>query len=73
MPARAVVYSNTNTRLGFNGRRFTLTVDQPWDASDPLVKARPELFTKQPTVVASTVEPKVEQATRAPGEKRTRG
>lgn len=71
MPARAIVYANTNTRVGHNGRRFTLTIDQPWDANDPLVKRFPALFSKQPTTVATSA-PVVEQATRAPGEKRVR-
>jgi len=70
MPARAVVYANVNTRIGFNGRRFTLKVDQPWEASDPLVKAHPSLFTKQPSNVQRSTAGKVEQATAAPGEKR---
>jgi hypothetical protein len=45
-----------------------------WVADDPVVKAHPECFTTDPTAYAKgTVErgeQPVEQATRAPGEKR---
>lgn len=71
MPARSLVYANCNTRVGFNNGFYLLTVDQPWEASDPLVKKFPHLFDKQPTEVR-TSGVKVEQATRAPGEKRAR-
>jgi len=71
MPAQAIVYANTTTRVGYAGRRFSLYVNQPWDATDPLVKQFPALFSKQPTNVATST-PTVEQATRAPGEKRAR-
>lgn len=43
-----------------------------WAADDPLVKARPALFSRTPVAVHRTVSP-VEQATAAPGEKRRRG
>jgi hypothetical protein len=52
--------------------RVHLNPDQQWDADDPFVKARPDLFTENPLNVQRTVaEPPVERATRAPGEKRT--
>lgn len=74
MPARAVVYAAANTRIGHEGRRFTLQIDQPWAADDPLVKARPDLFSKQPTEIhTSATAAAVETATAAPGEKRRRG
>jgi hypothetical protein len=31
-----------------------LTVDAPWDAADPFVKARPELFAEVPSFVHRT-------------------
>lgn len=71
MPARAVVYANCNTRVGSAGGFYTLSVDQPWDANDPLVRQFPALFSKQPTKIA-TSRPVVEQATKAPGETRGR-
>lgn len=71
MPPRPLVYANCNTRVGFNGGFYLLTIDQPWDSSDPLVKKFPQLFDKQPSKVR-TSGAKVEQATKAPGEKRAR-
>mgnify|MGYP006304929069 CR=1 FL=1 len=68
MPPRPLVYANCNTRVGFEGSFYVLKADQPWDAGDPLVKKFPHLFDKQPTRVGRSVE----QATKAPGEKRAR-
>lgn len=50
-----------------DGQRVRVVVDEAWDADDPVVKARPDLFTAAPSRVQTTVE----QATQAPGEKRT--
>lgn len=51
-----------------------LTVGAAWDADDPFVKARADLFSDEPPEVHSTrktpVRAKVEQATAAPGEGR---
>ena len=46
---------------------------EPWAAQDPFVKARPELFGAVPERIRRTVPylPPVEQASKAPGEKRT--
>lgn len=46
---------------------------EPWAAGDPFVKARPDLFGDQPERIRRTVPamPVVEQASKAPGEKRT--
>jgi hypothetical protein len=46
---------------------------EPWAASDPFVKAKPELFGAVPKRIRRTVpfQPPVEQASKAPGEKRT--
>jgi hypothetical protein len=52
---------------------------EAWVADDPLVKRRPDLFTDTPKIVRTTLtrqqiaerdEAPVEQATRAPGERR---
>ena len=51
---------------------------EAWYADDPLVKRRPDLFTDTPRIVRTTLsrqqiaerEAPVEQATRAPGERR---
>lgn len=55
------------------GLNLSLTQDEAWDADDPFVKHRPDLFTDEPTYPRRTVapvEPTVEQATAAPGERR---
>jgi hypothetical protein len=46
---------------------------EPWAANDPFVKARSDLFGSQPERIRRTVPavPVVEQASKAPGEKRT--
>ena len=66
----ALVFANCNAHLA-NG---TLNLDEAWDDNDPLVKARPELFNAEPTIVRGQrkqADPPVEKATAAPGEKRT--
>ena len=57
-----------------DGVKVRLAVDEAWDSSDPVVKARPDLFDDVPTVVRSSVEKAaspVEAATAVPGEKRS--
>jgi|GEM_PF-1509560 hypothetical protein len=46
---------------------------EPWAANDPFVKARPDLFGAQPERIRRTIPaaPVIEQASKAPGEKRT--
>jgi hypothetical protein len=49
---------------------------EAWDADDPVVLSHPDWFTSDPSQFARTSsasygEPAVEQATAAPGEKRT--
>ena len=61
-----LVYGLVEAVAFIDGRRVVVHRDQPWDANDPVVKARPDLFTPAPSKVQSTVE----QATQAPGEKR---
>ncbi len=72
-----LVYANCNTYVGApNGSIQQLVLGEPWDANDPLVKARPELFSTQPTKLRRSyrdlVGSEIEQATAAPGEKRNR-
>lgn len=68
----ALVFANCTTWIA-NGH---LIQDEAWDADDPVVKARPDLFNDEPSVVRGVrkapVEDGVETATAAPGEKRTR-
>jgi hypothetical protein len=61
-----------------DGVRVNLTVGEAWDATDPVVGARPDLFSDQPQFVRRTAgglvvtqRAEVEQATAAPGEKRS--
>lgn len=59
-----------------DGRRIRLTKDDPWRSDDPVVVAVPHFFVDEPSKVrtsaARVAAPVVEQATAAPGEKRTR-
>ena len=50
-----------------DGKRVVVHIDQVWDADDPMVKKRPDLFRADPQTPHGTVE----QATAAPGEKRS--
>lgn len=65
------VYPNCIAVVAYNGGRIHLRPDQQWDADDPFVRARPEFFTATAAAVTHSpgYEP-VEQATRAPGERR---
>lgn len=68
-----VVYANQTTHITrgeFAG--LSIEVGSRWDASDPLVKARPDLFTPDggPVRTTRTDSGFVEQATARPGEKR---
>lgn len=51
-----------------DGTRLVTHVDQAWDADDPAVKERPDLFADAPIDPRGTRP--VEQATQAPGETR---
>ena len=70
-----IVFANVgNTSVGApNGGVHRLVKGEPWDADDPLVNAHPELFSDAPLRVRTTTRGfvDVEQATAAPGEKRT--
>jgi len=67
----ALVFANCTTWISATAQ---LVQDEAWDADDPIVKARPELFNDEPSIVRGTRkrEAPVEVATAAPGEKRTR-
>ena len=69
-----LVFAAATCVVGFNGGRVNLSEDDAWDADDPFVKARPEFFRDRPKNVfgaAGRVAAPVEQASAAPGEKRT--
>jgi hypothetical protein len=65
-----VTCSTTNPNTGLIVR---VSEGEPWAANDPFVKARSDLFGAQPEKIRRTVPmvPIVEQASKAPGEKRT--
>lgn len=65
-----IVYATQTVHL--IGRGILVVAGEPWDASDPLVKERPDLFTDTPGAVRTTRTDsgQVEQATAAPGERR---
>lgn len=71
------VYANCNGAVYEDGLRVQLEQDQIWDANDPFVKKRPDLFSATPRKVNNTTgshvavrRGPVESATAAPGEKR---
>lgn len=63
------VFAATTAVVFWNGERVRLHRDDIWYANDPLVKARPELFTDRPQVIRGSGVT-VETATAEPGEKR---
>jgi hypothetical protein len=67
-----LVYAAQSARL-FDKDQLSYAVVQaePWAADDPLVTANPDAFTDYPVTVKRTVLPTIEQATAAPGEKRS--
>lgn len=67
------VHPNCAAVVLHKGGRVRLNPADTWDKEDPFVKARPDLFSADPIVVAHSTgfDPAaVERATRAPGEKR---
>lgn len=62
------VYPNCRAVVAWQNGRVRLSPEQSWDADDPFVKARPELFNLDPGRVQRTEV--AESATRAPGEVR---
>ena len=71
-----LVYANASCSItNQHGEIFQLVRGEPWDAEDPLVTQRPTFFSKNPVQARTSVRgggivEVVEQATRAPGEKR---
>lgn len=68
-------FSRMTGAVVHDGRRYHLGQDDAWPADDPLVKARPDLFSDDPTRTftssgARTAPAEVETATRRPGERR---
>lgn len=59
------------------GPTVQLIEGEAWDADDPIVQSHPDWFSPEPAVVRGTVPrkaaeaPVVEQATAAPGERRS--
>lgn len=72
-----IVYAKEGVVVAHAGQRVPIRPGEPWDGDDPLVKAHPEMFADGPSSVRTTRDPSgvtdvpVEQAARAPGEKRT--
>lgn len=70
-----LVYANsTGSITNDHGVTFNLKAGEAWDADDPLVKQRPRFFSPEPVLVMTSAHGlvRVEQATAAPGEKRTK-
>lgn len=67
-----VVFAKTGTSMRWAGGIVRLSEGAVWAADDPFVRAHPEMFADAPSKVNRTV-PVVEQATKAPGEKRAFG
>jgi len=74
-----VVYATATTHVTTrDGARIVVHKGQHWPADDPVVQAQPSLFSADPRWgMAYSVEPAgydapVEQATAAPGERRSR-
>lgn len=67
------VYAKTTCSVKWGKRVVRVVGGDVWHAGDPFVKAHPDLFNREPTVVRGErpKEGPVEQATAAPGEKRT--
>lgn len=69
MPTQYVYGATEAVSYTKNGVRVVVHIDEPWLASDPVVKEMPHLFNEHPFDPRGTVAP-VETATAAPGEKR---
>jgi hypothetical protein len=69
---QAVVFATASCVTEFGGRAVHLNAGETWAADDPFVKAHPDMFGPPPQVrrTGPPPAPRVERATRAPGEKR---
>lgn len=67
-----IVYAQSTcaTQNPATGLLVSLHANEPWDADDPFVRARPDLFTDSPQLRRTVDGPVIESATKAPGEKR---
>ena len=54
--AKQLVYGATEAVAYHKGTRVVVHKDEPWDADDPIVKARPDLFGLDPEKVQSTTK-----------------
>ncbi len=74
MPRKAkpkYVFATVDTAI-IKGGRYRLRRGDAWYADHPIVAAFPDSFSDEPPVIhPNGWEPPVEQATAAPGEKRT--
>lgn len=61
-------YATSTGVMYWEGQKVTLSRGEVWHATDPFVKANPDLFVESPPVVRGYV---VESASKAPGEKRS--
>jgi hypothetical protein len=70
-----IVFVKASVAVGWNGGVVHLRQGDAWDASDRFVEHHRSLFSDDAAVYLHRTEPVVEQATAAPGEKRsvTRG
>lgn len=67
----AIVYPTMDAVVRWSGGAQKVAPDQPWDDRAQLVQERPELFGPKPGRVYGVPPGEdIEQATRAPGEKR---
>jgi hypothetical protein len=70
----AVAFVKYSASTVVDGKPVRLHKDEAWDADDPVVKARPDLFNDAPEVLRTSGEsastPQVEEATAEPGRKR---
>lgn len=69
----ALVYATAATSVRWRGGIVRLAEGDAWDADDPFVRSNPGFFAEDPTKVHHSrgAEAPVEQATAAPGEKRS--
>jgi hypothetical protein len=67
---QAVVFATASCVTEYGGRAIHVVQGEAWAADDPFVKACGDLFGLPPVVRRTGPVPRVERATRAPGEKR---
>jgi hypothetical protein len=71
--AEGTVFATRSCATEFDGKAVRVVKGQAWAADDPFVLAKPDLFGPAPDRVRRTGPPRVETATRAPGEVRGAG